>query len=118
MINSGTMTQKYSNCKNGSEFWLAKNDLSEEAWSLYTDLFFSGTMTKKYSNCKTEMNSDWLRMTLAREHEVCTQISVSGHFYYVLGYLGETPNSDMDYKVFNVRMWSFRMHVQTGDLGL
>ena len=64
------------------------------------------------------MNSDWLRMTLAREHEVCTQIPGSGHFYYVLGYLGETPNSDMDYKVFNVRMWSFRMHVQTGDLGL
>ena len=28
------------------------------------------------------------------------------------------PNSDMDYRISNMRMWSFCMHIHPGDLGL
>ena len=28
------------------------------------------------------------------------------------------PNSDMDYRIFNMHMWSFCMHIHTGDLSL
>ena len=62
-----------------------------------------------------------LLLLLLLSYSVQLQHDEDWHFLVHAGLfccIHSPPNSDMDYRIFNVRMWSFCTRIHTGDLGL